>query len=184
MPSPLLHSAAGLSIYGVDRKRLVSRRRAFVLILLASLIPDADFLVGILLADPNRFHAGFTHSLGMAVVAGIVFGLISGRQHLRVGLLCGLAYASHVILDSLTLDGRPPLGVPLLWPLTGRHFNFPIIGGITHGMGGVSTTEFLKQIFSAENVGTVVVELALGIVLVLGSMLLGARRAGRSSRPT
>jgi len=182
MPSPVLHSAAGLAIYCIDRTALASRRLRFAgLILLAALIPDADFVFGMLLADPNRFHAGFTHSLGTAVLAGVAFGLVAGGRRLRVGLLCFLACASHVILDSLTLDGRPPLGVPLFWPVSERYFNFPLIGGIVHGMGGVSIGEFLRHIFSVENVRTLVIEIALGSVLILGSVFVGGVRSRRSS---
>ena len=180
MPSPLLHSAAGLAIYSSDRSALEQNRRRFlVLILLAAMIADLDFLFGLFMADPNRFHAGVTHSLGIAVLVGLAGALAAGVHRFRLGILCFTAYASHAILDSLTRDARPPLGVPLLWPLTQRHFNLPLVDGISHGASDASVGEFLREIFSSGNISTVIIEAAIGVVLVLAGMGIGSIRARR-----
>jgi membrane-bound metal-dependent hydrolase YbcI (DUF457 family) len=35
-------------------------------------------------------------------------------------VLCSLAYASHLLLDWLGADKRPPRGIQLLWPFSDR----------------------------------------------------------------
>jgi inner membrane protein len=165
------------------------RLRIAGLIVFAALLPDVDFLIGFLMGEPNRFHGGPTHSLGAAVVAGFVLGVLAGRRRFRVGLLCFLAYASHVILDSLTRDGRPPLGVPMFWPLTDHYFNFPLIAGIRHGMDGVTVDGFLGEVFSTANLRALAVEVGIGSVLILGSLGIGElwgrdrSRGGDRSQP-
>jgi inner membrane protein len=83
-----------------------------------SLLPDADvigFSFGIRYGDPWG-HRGATHSLAMAVAAGLVVGLAArsfGRPFRRTALSAILVLASHGLLDTLTDGG---LGCALLWP--------------------------------------------------------------------
>ena len=88
--------------------------------------PDLDVL-GSRLGLPYGHvfgHRGATHSLGLA----LLFGLLSwigcralGRSpRWAVGIV--VALASHGILDAATNGG---LGVALLWPLSAKRFFFP-----------------------------------------------------------
>jgi len=182
MPSPVLHTSAGLALCCVDRSAArLQRQRVVWFVLLAALLPDVDFLIGLLMGEPNRFHGGLTHSLGGAAVAGFGLGLLAGDRRSRVGLLCFLSYASHVILDSLTRDGRPPLGVPLLWPLTQELFNFPLIPGIRHGLDGASVGGFLREVLSLKNLRTLAVEGGIGSALILVSLIAGGIRRRRGN---
>jgi inner membrane protein len=182
MPSPVLHTAAGLALYYLDRPASTLHRwRVASLVVLAALLPDVDFLVGLLMGQPNRFHGGFTHSLGAAVAAGAILGMLAARRRLRVGLLCLLAYASHVLLDSLTRDGRPPLGVPIFWPLTGAYFNFPLIAGIRHGLDHASVSGFLRATFSSVNLRTLLIELGIGLAMIAASLGIGRIRGRQGS---
>jgi inner membrane protein len=36
--------------------------------------------------------------------------------------MCGLAYATHVLLDWLAVDTRPPLGLQALWPFSKEYY--------------------------------------------------------------
>ena len=182
MPSPILHMSAGLALCCLDRPASqLHRQRVVGFILLAAILPDVDFLIGLLMGEPNRFHGGLTHSLGGAVVAGFGLGILAGERRSRVGLLCFLSYASHVILDSLTRDSRPLLGVPLLWPLTRKFFNFPLIPGIRHGLDGASVGGFLREVLSLTNLRTLAVEGGIGSVLVLVSLIVGSIRRQRKN---
>jgi hypothetical protein len=57
-----------------------------------------------------------THSLGAALVAGLVVWFLSRRRDLA--LACTLAWMAHVLFDWLGSDDFPPLGVMALWPLS------------------------------------------------------------------
>lgn len=180
MPSPVLHTAAGVALYYLGRGTSpLHRWGVAILVVLAALLPDIDFVVGLLMGQPNRFHGGLTHSLGGAAVGGLVLGMLVRGRRIHVGSLCFLAYASHVILDSLTRDGRPPLGVPMLWPLSDRYFNFPLIAAIRHGFDGASVGGFLQEVFSVANLRSLGVEAGIGSVLILAS--LGIARIRRRS---
>jgi inner membrane protein len=87
----------------------------------ASAAPDLDGLfhhfLGVM---PNSIwgHRGATHSLFIALAAGIVaagFRKWLGVRSLTAGLFVALAMASHGLLDMMTDSGKP---VAYLWPLS------------------------------------------------------------------
>src|SRR5215218_2709078 len=114
MPSPIGHALGGIAIGWAAVPR-TNWRTAAVLAAVA-IAPDLDLLVG--------YHRGITHSLGAACVAGAV-GWAVTRQA-RWGLAVGLAWASHVALDWLSNDTRPPIGVMALWPMTRDYYKASI----------------------------------------------------------
>jgi inner membrane protein len=109
VPSPVGHALGGIAAGW----SLVPRRdRAGIAILAAvAIAPDLDLLV--------RNHRGISHSLGMALAAGLVAAAVTRRP--RWALAVTAAWASHVLLDWMSNDTRPPIGVMALWPLT-RHY--------------------------------------------------------------
>src|ERR1044071_7547790 len=63
MPSPVGHSLAGLIAYQIAPEiDGMARGRVVALYLLAANAPDLDFLPGLIVGDPNRFHHGISHS--------------------------------------------------------------------------------------------------------------------------
>ena len=110
MPSPVGH-ALGAIAAGWD---VVPRRDRAVTAILASvaIVPDLDLLVG--------DHRGISHSLGMAIVAGLVTLAITRRA--RWAAAVTLAWGSHILLDWLSNDTRPPFGVMALWPFTREYY--------------------------------------------------------------
>ncbi len=148
MPSPVGHSLAAVALSGLGRRwfgpsasstpgAVPGRRRVFAreLTLLGGLIfaanaPDLDFVPGILIGDPDRFHHGPSHSLGAALLFGIICTLAARafrvRRPIRFGLLMTIAFISHLVLDMFSIDRRPPAGVPLLWPFSQHYFVVPI----------------------------------------------------------
>jgi inner membrane protein len=92
---------------------------------IAAAAPDVDALTNPIWADRwglSTFsiyaHRGATHSLFIALAAGLIAALF--HKSLRVGRLTaavsiGAAMASHGLLDMMTDSGRP---VAYLWPLS------------------------------------------------------------------
>jgi membrane-bound metal-dependent hydrolase YbcI (DUF457 family) len=76
-------------------------------------IPDADLLL--------RSHRTYSHSIGAVIAVGIaaaVFASFSKRPVARVALMCAAAYATHVLMDYLSVDTVPPAGIQALWPFS------------------------------------------------------------------
>jgi len=141
MPSPVGHALAGTAISLVaERARTWTSLGArapwaaaarpmsqssdrlpaylFLCVALAAL-PDADLLY-------QPIHRSVTHSLGSTlmvfIVATLVTGWVTGKRSLGVGLLCGIAWGSHTLLDWLGADPNPPRGIQALWPFSHQWF--------------------------------------------------------------
>jgi membrane-bound metal-dependent hydrolase YbcI (DUF457 family) len=84
--------------------------------------PDVDLLVGL--------HRGPTHGLGAALIAGCAVGALGRRADL--GLAAAAAYATHTLLDWLSDDTSPPLGLMALWPVSQEfyHADWPIFPAV------------------------------------------------------
>jgi membrane-bound metal-dependent hydrolase YbcI (DUF457 family) len=116
MPSPVGHGLGGVAAaWPLVPQRT---RRAAVLIAAIAIAPDLDLLVGT--------HRGPSHSLGAALVAGVVIALIAPRDRWRWGSAAAVAWASHVLLDWLSNDTRPPIGIMALWPLSHGYYKASI----------------------------------------------------------
>jgi hypothetical protein len=92
----------------------------------AGIAADFDFIPGILMGEPGRFHHAESHSITAAVLVAVVIVLIAKSSRLYWGLLIGLGCASHLVLDLLTFDDSPPHGIPVLWPFLADTFQSPV----------------------------------------------------------
>lgn len=76
MATPIGHALAGYSVYLVSQAGYDTRQRGkYELVLLSifmAVAPDLDFIPGLLQGTPNLYHQGISHSLGLALVAGVV----------------------------------------------------------------------------------------------------------------
>ena len=116
MPSPVGHALGGIALGW----RAVPRAqwRAALTLAAVAVAPDLDLLVG--------DHRGISHSVGAAVIVGVVAAILWSafappalrRDTLRVALCATLAWTSHVALDWLSNDTRAPIGVMALWPFS------------------------------------------------------------------
>ena len=77
-----------------------------------SIAPDLDLLV--------HSHRGPTHSVGAALIAGALAWIVTRRPSWAAAVT--LAWGSHILLDWLSNDTRPPLGVMALWPFTRDYY--------------------------------------------------------------
>ncbi len=165
MASPLGHSLIGFIIARAQcaTPEVHNSFIWFAFAILAANAPDLDFLPGLLLDQPFRFHRGLTHSLMAACVfSGIVY-LLARRMTPRAGALATLGfscYASHLALD------LP--GVPLFWPFSSAHpaIALPAIGEAIGWERAGGTANFLDVLFSRAFFQTMAVE-ALVVLLSL-----------------
>jgi membrane-bound metal-dependent hydrolase YbcI (DUF457 family) len=138
MPSPFGHALAGIAVAWVadlipgqrgtrtspESAPLVARAGGALTLICAGLAaaPDLDLLL-----DTPRFyvtaHRTITHSVTAVlltiIIAAAVTGWVTRRRGIsttRIALMCGAAYASHLLLDWLAIDRNPPSGVQMLWP--------------------------------------------------------------------
>ncbi|MFN2446253.1 MAG: metal-dependent hydrolase [Vicinamibacterales bacterium] len=107
MPSPVGHALGGVIV-----GQVLTPGRAWLLAVVA-VAPDLDFLWG--------RHNMETHSVGAALVVGLVALAAGGGRDVRFALACALAVISHVFFDWLGSDTTPPLGVMALWPWSSEY---------------------------------------------------------------
>lgn len=171
MPLPVAHGLVGASVAAALAPEgwMATRRRRVGVLLAGALLanaPDFDFLLAFALRS-RAWHRGFTHSLAFALLSLGLLALWLGRARLREALACGLAYASHGLLDwATTKEGG---GVELLWPLTGERF-----GLRWHGL-----SELPSRLAPLEVVQALAVESALFGPPLAAVLLLHRLRAKR-----
>jgi membrane-bound metal-dependent hydrolase YbcI (DUF457 family) len=123
MPSPVGHALAGAAL-ALAAEPLVRRgappfRVALLTCIGLAALPDADLLY-------QPIHRAVTHSVGstilVTIIATVVTAWVTRTRGTAFGLLCGIAWGSHLVLDWLGADPTPPRGIQALWPFTNRWF--------------------------------------------------------------
>ena len=194
MPLPVAHSLASGIIYSsADADGSLFTWRRLLLAIFIANAPDLDFLPGLLIGEPNRFHHGPTHSLAMVVVvAGIAAGVaaLGARRSMRgriearavagTALMVGALWLSHILLDAFTDDLLGPFGVPLLWPFSDRYVLFyPWFPHVARYSGSSEPVAFLLSLLNPHNAWAATVEiLTLTPVLALSIWWRRRSRAG------
>jgi membrane-bound metal-dependent hydrolase YbcI (DUF457 family) len=106
------------------------------------MLPDFDFVPGILIGDLRAFHHGVSHSIALAVFFGLLVFFCTRRRQkdiaLRAGIVAAAAYAFHVILDLINVH-EGTRGVPVLWPLSDQQFglNLHLLGYVHYSERGI-----------------------------------------------
>jgi len=134
VPSPIGHALGGAAVAWAADVVSARRRPARVALLCGAvaMLPDLDLLL------PVR-HRTFTHSAGavgiVMIIAAAVTAWVTRRARGRssgpgtaarvvmpgtwtIAILCGSAYASHILFDWLGADNSPPFGVQAWWPFS------------------------------------------------------------------
>lgn len=126
MPTILSHLAVPISV----AVALGPRRVSWGMLaagMVAAVLPDADsvaFKLGIPYGGMWG-HRGFTHTLGFALVVGLLGWWAASRWRIPRGYgyaWIALCVFSHPVLDTLTNGG---LAIALYWPLTDTRFFSP-----------------------------------------------------------
>ena len=140
MCTPFAHGLAGYSLLVLGEPQLASGFRSNVKALGAGFffgsMADADFLVAYFTKNPVLQHHFFTHSIPFTMILGVLFYLflrglnvtrvVSRPSVMHLAIILTVAYATHLLLDYFTHDGSPPIGIPLLWPFSNKHFVAPV----------------------------------------------------------
>jgi inner membrane protein len=174
MATPLGHALAGYAVYsftrGTDGR---DNRRLLLLCIFAATAPDLDFVPGLLMGTPARYHQGVTHSLGFALLMSLGAAGVGSRWGISLPLLCSctsIASLSHLVLDFLGPDTRPPFGIPLLWPISDQHFisPVPILLGVRHATtAGTSISEWAQRLLHLHNFAAIAWEALLAMPFIL-----------------
>jgi inner membrane protein len=180
---PIAHAAAGYLVHrvggGTDRPG-AGLGRAVALMIVAN-VPDADFLVGFVLGRPGMFHRGASHTILAAVLFGIAAGaFVRWRWRERFGpaaLLFGAAYLSHLLLDALTIDSRPPAGGQFLWPLSSAYVIAPLTFFTEIYLDGRTRSSFLDSVLNWPTVGVLTREVVFAVIVLGGWHLLELAKA-------
>jgi inner membrane protein len=132
MPTPIGHSLVGYAFYrwGFPGSKKIDYKTLSLCLVGANLV-DLDFLPGLILGQPNRFHGGVSHSLAVSFLLASIITLVikpskEGDTWKSWLILLGLFF-SHPILDFLAVDTGYPFGKPLLWPITNTYYQSPLL---------------------------------------------------------
>lgn len=187
MPSPIGHSLSGILLYQIFSRHDAGYdiRKLFLYILIAN-IPDIDLAIGIFVNNPNLYHQSNVHSLGAAIFAGLIAGIMqTGKKGLFFNsfLFVSGLYYSHVILDYLASasDTGYPFGVALFWPLSNDYYVFPVKIFLDIWRG-TSNETFLSGMFNLHNLQAVMIEVAIFLPLIIISHHFNFRRCAISEK--
>lgn len=163
MPTPVAHSIAGACAAALFARRLPAALAlpSVAAALFAANLPDTDFLAALGGREAlERFHQGPFHSIAFVAIATAPLALLLRRRlgFARAWLLLAVAGLTHLLLDLMVVDRRPPVGLPLLWPLSGERFHAPV--EIFPGLDRATP-------FSVQNMRELFVELAWGVPALL-----------------
>lgn len=166
MPSPIAHITAGYTIFKLSKNKLPGAKLSFwmfpcQLVLLASLslLPDLDFLIGLILGDIERYHNNFSHSLLcgflIAIILSIMVKWLDKSNFMNVFIISVITYDLHAIMDMFTGDR----GVMLFWPLVQTRFSSPVklFFGVQWGKG----------LFSILHVWTILSEIGFFLLIYI-----------------
>ena len=125
-------------------------------------------------------HRTVTHSITAVCVVAVVAGLIGQRcgHAARAALLCGSAWASHLLMDWLAVDTLPPRGIEALWPLSHAWF----ISG-WDVFAGTERHHVMTRASLYTNARAIAREVVLLAPIVYAAWLVPGRRTPPAARP-
>ena len=185
MSSPIGHSFAGyiINAYSIRSLKIQDIKTLFLCIFIAN-APDLDFVPGLLFGKPNLFHHGISHSIGMGAIFSLLLASllnIGDTEKLNKDFFLFFSlYCSHLLLDYISYDGRPPIGIPIFWPLSNEYFIFkyPILPPVAHsGLTHATIAQFFNGVFSIHNLYVVLMEFAVSLPLLLIVWILNLNRS-------
>jgi membrane-bound metal-dependent hydrolase YbcI (DUF457 family) len=134
MCTPFAHGLAGYAVLILGEPGLASNYRSNLTAMGAGFVfgslADGDFLVAHFTNNPFLQHHFFSHSIPFVLFLGLITYLLLRAllktRVLHTAMILTASYGSHLLLDYFTHDGSPPIGIPLFWPLTDKHFVAPV----------------------------------------------------------
>ena len=185
MSSPVGHSLAGIIIADCRARTLSSKKYGFLLLCaFIANAPDLDFIPGIIAGQPNLYHHGISHSLGAAVLFSVLLSTVvlrwSNSTFSHNFFFIFALYCSHLFLDFVSCDGRPPFGIPLFWPFLNKYFMSPILPSFQHSpFTHADIGEFIDGILTLHNVYVIGLEILLAVPIALACWLFSKLKSVR-----
>jgi len=185
MPSPIAHGFAGYALMVLSEPHVASNLRGNLIALGAGVLvgsmADADFLIAHFTDNPVWQHHYFSHSIPFTLLIGLlaypfVRWVLKLKKPFRMTSIVTAIYASHLLLDYFTHDGSRPIGIPLLWPLTDRHFLAPVEIFMSINRGSMSI------LFGAHNIEALIREALIMGPLALAAYLYVCRQDAMNAR--
>ena len=153
MPSPVAHTLAGACVAAFACRRLPVARTLPVTaaLIFAANIPDLDYLALVRGREAmERFHQGVFHSVGFVATATLPLALLLRKrlEFSHAWLLLAICGLTHLLLDLVVVDTKPPIGFPFFWPLSPERFHasFTLFPGIDRG--SILSTRNLHQLLA------------------------------------
>jgi len=150
MPLPVGHTLAGLITGEFFPPK--GRWQPLLAAVVVANLADLDFLPGLLLGEPNRFHHGLSHTLLAAAALWLLVRFLPPlRRHSPLPAAAVFwTYLGHLALDWVTVDLRAPFGMQLLWPLSSHWFlaGTPVFFNIERAN---HTAHFFPSLFCRHN---------------------------------
>jgi len=191
----LAHATAGYLAYEALRPAGPHRLGLLAGAVVLANAPDLDFVPGLLVGRPDAFHRGVTHTLGAAVLVTVAAWAIArwrggGGTGPREGAgapapprpgwwaaLAAAAYGSHLLVDWVTVDAVPPVGIQMLWPLTASwlHAPFNLLGEVIIDRSGRGA--FVRSLLTPTALLAWAHELGVAVVAVASVHVFRAIRA-------
>ena len=189
MSSPIGHSFAGYIINSYSSRSLkIQGIKALFLYIFIANVPDLDFVPGLLVGKPNLFHHGISHSVGMGAIFSLLLALllnIGDTENLNKDFFLFFSlYCSHLLLDYISYDTRPPLGIPIFWPLSNEYFIFkyPILPPVAHSKNTYANiAQFFSGAFSLHNLYVVLMEFAVSLPRLFIVWILNLNRSRKTN---
>jgi inner membrane protein len=175
--TPVGHALAGYAVYNFSPSSRCHQRRGLMLwCIVMAVLPDLDFLPGILAGTPALYHQGISHSLGVAFLVSFALAGILGetKSFSQKFTLLFLSYCSHLLIDFFGPDRRLPYGIPMFWPISGKHFisPLPLFWGAQHASSTTaSPLQWIEGLFTLHNLGAIAFE----VLIIAPFIFLGAR---------
>jgi len=178
MPLPIAHGAVGLAVYFVwgqnklEKSPRVKKVTLALLLVVLSIAPDLDFIPGLLLDEPNKFHHGISHSLIIALIGAVALFLLLRKYYIeletfRLFIVLLVVLGSHTILDIFSVDTSSPFGVPLLWPFSQEYFISPYSLFPDVIRSKESTSAFITSLWNTHNLQAAGLEVLFACAVLL-----------------
>ena len=148
--TPVGHTIVGIWLGDIIEKKLTLTCLVFYSIIAS--LPDFDLVVGFMLYGKKgiKIHQLYTHNL-LFVFIIVTITYILSRGDKRITIFVLLALLSHLFLDLLVIDKKPPIGIAPFYPFSSTSYNFPIFSGVEKSS--------LKALFSIHNLKAVFIEI-------------------------
>jgi membrane-bound metal-dependent hydrolase YbcI (DUF457 family) len=139
MPHPIAHALVGASVVAALRPSPQSTHWKSLLIgACLGISPDLDYALNWFGISGGGWHHGFTHSVGFALLLGLIVVFLLREWKVRSLVAFSAATLSHALLDFFITDSR---GMALWWPFSDHRYKLRLPNPIDYNWRNPSLWE-------------------------------------------